>query len=132
MSEDSHETVAQQQEERIRTVIEKGWPQAGVSERTLRSPARVSLQRMSQSAPISLVQRSVEINEVQVDPQSGQQGNAGGQSGSGQQPGSGTPGAQPPAGAQPLADVNALARQVYSILKDRLRAERTRHELYGR
>ena len=132
VTEDSHETAARQQEEQIRSVVQNGWPQAATSERTLRSPARVSLQRAPEPTPISMVQRAVEINDVQVEPQPGQQGNAGGPPGSGQQPGSGTPGAQPPAAAQPAPNVNALARQVYSILKDRLRAERTRHELYGR
>ncbi len=35
-----------------------------------------------------------------------------------------------PAPAPP--DVNALARQVYALLQDRLRAERERHDVYGR
>jgi hypothetical protein len=35
-----------------------------------------------------------------------------------------------PAAAAP--DVDRLARQVYAILKAQLRAERDRHQLYGR
>ncbi len=34
--------------------------------------------------------------------------------------------------APAVPDVNIIARQVYAILKDRLRAERERHDLYGR
>jgi hypothetical protein len=84
-----------------------------------------------------MVQRAVEIDELTVEPvqqeQSGdsQRTDQSGTAGVGQS--TRTAAGQTPVGtAQPAANLDALARQVYGILKDRLRTERNRHELYGR
>jgi len=87
-----------------------------------------------------MVQRAVEINEVEVEPPSSEQTASGqgqgeqsaAQAGADQgvQAGPGQSAGGAAAGPNPAANVEALARQVYAILKDRLRAERDRHQLY--
>jgi hypothetical protein len=130
-ADDQPEQEARRQEERILRITSQGWPNQ--PERAYQHPA-------ARPGLPPAVQRSIQINEVQSEvtqPPAGGQAQAQGQGGEGRAPAGQTtsPGGSGAGGAQsgaPLTDLNALARQVYSILKDRLRAERSRHELYGR
>jgi hypothetical protein len=124
LSEDSSEQAARQQEEQIRSVIQQGWPEP--APRAYRQTPQAHIPAHSAAA----VQRAVVIDEVETQP--AQQDTPSAPTQSGAQGGQASGAAPVSAGAQPPANVDALARQVYSILKDRLRAERTRHELYRR
>jgi len=149
-AEDSHEQAANRQEEKIRAVIEQGWPQP--PQREYRRPAQAVSPAGLGRAPVgAAVQRAVQIDEVTssveqpapqqeggqaspgAGPQTPQAGGAAGQpfQRAGAQAQS-SPAAAGQVGAGSAGTVEALARQVYSIIKDRLRAERERHDLYGR
>jgi hypothetical protein len=134
-SDDVEETAAHQEEEKIERLLREGWPQA---------PARQ-------------VRRAATALTSQVEG-----GGAPAGAGEGHPPaGAETSGAASPTadGAPPAAgqatlptarvtgttappmiaggeaskpDVDKLARQVYTILKARLRAEHDRHQVYGR
>jgi hypothetical protein len=143
--EDSHEWVARQQEERIQRIVENGWPKTRSME--LQHPARSAMRAAPAStATSSFIQRLADENTASGEtmdagsaPAGSSQaaessGQAAGASNSGGQAGSSTstaPGGSPAGSPAPNANVDALARQVYGILKNRLRAERDRHELYN-
>jgi hypothetical protein len=128
VGEDSQELAARTQEERIQQVIEKGWPE----------PAGREFQHSRKTSPassfasgISMVQRAVEINELEVGP--AQNELAGNGPAAASQPAEAPSGAQETGsggGQSPAANIENLARQVYTILKDHLRSERDRHHLY--
>jgi hypothetical protein len=133
--EDSHELAAHQQEEQIQNIVESGWPKTHPMElqhsvQTTASPVppmkTLSIQRMTTDS-VETLQRE-EAGGTQpgaTTPMNGNSNQAGALPQTASQPGhlsAATP--------QP-ANVDALARQVYSILKSRLRAEHERHSLYG-
>ena len=130
--EDSDEQAARQQEDKIRTVIENGWPQPAGREYRHTPQPHAPTTGIAAFGTGAAVQRAVVINEMETTPtqQDGAESQgANGQSAPGQSGGQAGRGAP---SAAPAANIDALAKQVYSILKDRLRAERTRHDLYGR
>jgi hypothetical protein len=132
--EDSGEQAARQQEEKIHAVIENGWPQP--TGRAYRHTPQPHAPTAGFAGSGAAVQRAVVINEMEATPAQqdgeaaqGSNGQNAAQAGSGQSSGQAGRGAP---SAAPAANIDVLAKQVYSILKDRLRAERTRHDLYGR
>ncbi len=133
--EDAEERAARQQETQVRHIIEHGWPQESRME-VKRTPAPVpptsiapqaesTIQRSSATAGLNFIrgeapdtvqrqfteEQSLPVGQLRVTPSEG------GTKVSGT--------AKPP-------DVDALARQVYAILKTRLRAERERYQFYPR
>lgn len=146
LPEDSSERLARQQEEQIRSVIEKGWPQPSGREYRRSPQPHIPGAASAQASSVTAVQRSVHIDEMQTEateqqdaaPAASPDGQASTQT---EQRSSGTPaqnggqaqrGTAGGSGLLSPAMLDALVRQVYNILKDRLRAERTRHELYRR
>jgi len=141
--EDSQERAAHQQEESILHIVEHGWPKS--RSREFQHPARsVASSAPATGAASSFVQRlaeedtsSAQTPEAPANEPTGQSGEgspASGQAGSPPSPGNAASPASTGAGAAagaPKANVDALARQVYGILKNRLRAERDRRELYN-
>ena len=130
LPEDQTEHSARQQEAQILQIVEQGWPEQRGPEYQRRAPAA------SQARPGQAIQRAVQIDEVQVSAQPQEQSGGAPAAGQAASSGGSNPGGQaasPAAGgAVPPANLDAMARQVYNILKDRLRAERSRHELYRR
>jgi hypothetical protein len=141
--EDSHERAARQQEESIQSIVEHGWPKTHSMELRHAAPAApaisatsTTIQRLAdEDSPSAQAMESSGSSPASAaaGESSGQAAGAappggGGQSGSSMSPGSGGSPAGAPA---PNANVDALARQVYGILKNRLRAERDRRELYN-
>jgi hypothetical protein len=135
--EDSHEQAARQQEESILHIVEHGWPKTHSME--LQHPARPGgIAAPVATATSSFVQRLADENATSAQPmdssgpppESGQTVESSGQPQAGSSASSGPAGG--PAGAPaPKANLDALARQVYGILKNRLRAEHDRRELYN-
>jgi hypothetical protein len=128
VEDDSQELAARRQEEQIQQVYEKGWPSSPGWPESPRMELHHAPPAVARTSQVTMLQRAVEINEVQAEvaqpqrPAAEQVGTqAPAQSG-------GAPGA---AQTQAGPNVDALASQVYSILKNRLRAERDRHQLYG-
>ncbi|MGD0003992.1 MAG: DUF4157 domain-containing protein [Anaerolineaceae bacterium] len=137
--EDSQERIARQQEESIQHIVEQGWPKGRPME--LQHPAR-SAAAPAITATSAFIQRQVEENNASAQPMAASgappapgpaPASAGQPAGGGQSGGqAGPPTSSGPAGAPaPNANVDALARQVYGILKNRLRAERDRRQLYN-
>jgi hypothetical protein len=151
---DREEQAALGQEARVEQIIANGWPEQpprGQPREFRHAPGSTgsqgsqSVQRsIAAAAPlsgVSFVQRAVEIDEVEVEPEGQQaaQAESSAQASGGQ---SGRSGATGESGAQRSgqaatgqggaggANIDALARQVYAILKNRLRAERERHSFY--
>ena len=136
VSEDRGEHEARRQEEQIQRIVEQGWSKTNRME--LQHPVRaaatlavsassLSIQRLAedvqgpsqQEEPAANLSpaNSTEVNSPQTTQASSQPGPAA---------------ASGPAGAPAAnANVEALSRQVYAILKNRLRAERDRHQLYS-
>ncbi len=145
VSEDSQERVARQQEVNIQRIIENGWPKTHSME--LQRPARPATPAAPAiTATSPFIQRLADENTASVEsmdpgsasPTPGHAAESSGQpvgaSPTGGQAGSSTstaPGGSPAGTPAPNANVDALARQVYGILKNRLRAERDRRELYS-
>jgi hypothetical protein len=143
--EDSHERVARQQEVSIQRIIENGWPKTHSME--LQRPGRPATPAAPAiTATSPFIQRLADENTASVEsidtgsasPTPSQAAESSGQlagaSPPGGQAGSSTstaPGGSPTGTPAPNANVDALARQVYGILKNRLRAERDRRELYN-
>ena len=141
--EDSQERVARQQEDSIQRIVEQGWPKPPSME--LQHPARAAAARTpAMSAASAFIQRQVDENTPSSQPvdtsgappapspasaPSGQPagGAPSGPGGQGSPPASSGPSGAP----APNASVDAVARQVYGILKNRLRAERDRRQLYN-
>ncbi|MCW5851056.1 MAG: DUF4157 domain-containing protein [Anaerolineae bacterium] len=132
--DDAEEQAAGQQEDVIRRAVEQGWPEG--SRREVRQAARA-------------LSAMMEHGGIAQPPGPGGPAAPGAPGASpssdGASPGGGSDGAAPVAtarlseatqagGAAPAAppNVEALAKQVYSILKARLRAERERHQVYDR
>jgi hypothetical protein len=138
--EDSQERAARQQEVSIQNIVEHGWPRS--HEMELQHPARLARFSMpSVTATSSFVQRLAD-EDTGSDQSTGSAASSAASAGesSAQAAGAASPGAgsSPSSGAGagaagggPGANVDALARQVYGILKNRLRAERDRRELYN-
>jgi hypothetical protein len=145
--EDSHERAARQQEESIQNIVEHGWPKTHAME--LQRPARPGGPSLpTVSATSSFVQRLAD-EETGSDQQTGSAASSAASAGksSAQAARAASPGASAAAGSSPSSggagapaggaggapggNVDALARQVYGILKNRLRAERDRRELYN-
>jgi hypothetical protein len=138
--EDSQERAARQQEESIQNIVEHGWPKTHSME--LRHAATAS---PVISATNAFIQRQADedstsaqgINSSGSSPETASAGESSGQAAGAAQPGGGgAAGSSPSSGraagaGAPNANVDALARQVYGILKNRLRAERDRRELYN-
>jgi hypothetical protein len=147
--EDSQERVARQQEENIQRIVEHGWPKSHAME--LQHPGRSaapSLPGVTATSPF--IQRLADENTESVESpdagsapaessqasESSTQAAGAAPPGGGGQAGSSTstssaPGGSPAGAPAPNANVDKLARQVYGILKNRLRAERDRRELYS-
>jgi hypothetical protein len=134
--DEPEERFADEQAAAIQRIAEQGWPGSPPS-------TRMEVRRATQLAPASV--RSVASSPLGPEPATGvgvaaaavQRAEAGATGSGGA--GGVTPAArfsaaqaaeaeQGPAGP----DVGALARQVYDILKGRLRAERERHQVYSR
>jgi hypothetical protein len=139
--EDSQEKVARQQEEKIQNIIERGWPQTPARE--LQHPARTPA--VARTPAITLTSATVQRLAEEENSGAAQAAESGAAPTAGQAATSSAPAAGgAPSGGQsgPLASsgpsgapaanasVDALARQVYGILKNRLRAERDRRQLY--
>jgi hypothetical protein len=137
--EDSQERAARQQEESIQSIVEHGWPKTHALE--LQHPARPGGPSMpSIHATSPFIQRLPDENtgsdqQIGSSSDSTATGSAGESSaqaaGSSSSSGSAAGAAGGGATGAPNANVDALARQVYGILKNRLRAERDRRELYN-
>ena len=130
--EDSAERTARRQEEGIQYILEHGWPKTHSME--LQHPARqATAQVHGGSATSSFVQRLA--NENSGPSQSTDMSGSTPAPGAGNTPSgqAASPLASPgPSGAPaPDANMDTLARQVYGILKNRLRAEHDRHQLYN-
>jgi hypothetical protein len=145
--EDSHERAARQQEESIQSIVEHGWPKTHTME--LQHAARPGgLLMPSVTATSSFIQRLAD-DDTGSDQQTGSAASSAASAGesSAQAAGAASPAAGAAAGSSPSSggagspaggaggapggNVDALARQVYGILKNRLRAERDRRELYN-
>jgi len=137
--EDSGEQAARHQEEQIQRIVEQGWTKTNRMElqhsfRTAAVPPAsansLSIQRIAEENAGSAQQEEPGGSPASINPADGTSGQSGGVTRAASQasaaPASGPAGAPPPA-----ANVEALARQVYGILKNRLRAERDRHQLYN-
>ena len=141
--EDTGEHIARQEEENVLRIVEHGWPKPHSME--LQRPARPSASPAHGiSATSTFIQRQVDDNTTssQTDmnggsPAPGPANTPAGQPAGAEQPAPSGQTAGPlassgPAGAPaPDGNMDALARQVYGILKNRLRAERDRHQLYN-
>ena len=140
--EDSQERAARHQEESIQNIVEHGWPKTHAME--LQHPARPggpSLPSVSATSPF--IQRLPDENtgsdQQMGSPATGSAGESSGQTAGSASPASGqagssvstSPGGSPAGAPAPNANVDALARQIYGILKNRLRSERDRRELYN-
>ena len=138
--EDSQERAARQQEESIQNIVEHGWPKTHSMELRHAAPASPVI-----SATSAFIQRQADedstsaqgINSSGSSPETASAGESSGQAAGAAQPGGGgAAGSSPSSGraagaGAPNANVDVLARQVYGILKNRLRAERDRRELYN-
>jgi hypothetical protein len=143
--EDSHERAARQQEESIQNIVEHGWPKTHSMELRHAAPAATAI-----SATSAYIQRQADEDSTSAQAMdssgsssaSAAAGESSGQAAGAAQPGSsGAAGSSPSSGGAPgggaagpgapNANVDALARQVYGILKNRLRSERDRRELYN-
>ncbi len=137
--EDSQERTARQQEESIQNIVEQGWPKARSME--LQHPARSAaapaitatsafIQRLAEENTASAQPRDTSGAPPAANPATAPSGQAAGAASSGGQ--AGPLASSGPTGAPaPNANVDGLARQVYGILKNRLRAERDRRQLYN-
>ncbi len=140
---DREESEAQRQEAIIWRIAEEGWPARPRMEvrRTLQAPAPTAVGqvadletaagRKAATGPGGLRFERVTLGPGPAQPVI-QRARADGRGPTGQFSESATApaavGADPPG----TPDLNALAQQVYSLLKARLRAERDRHQLYPR
>jgi hypothetical protein len=133
--EDSEERSARQQEESIRSIVEHGWPETHTMElQHVVRPGGPAMSTAGPSASSSFVQRLADEN-TGSDQQTGSPAAGSAPASSAQAAGAASPSAGVSTGAGgasgPNSNVDALARQVYGILKNRLRAERDRRELYN-
>ena len=137
--EDSGEQAARHQEEQIQRVVEHGWMKTNRMElqhsvRAAAVPAasanRLSIQRIAEDNAGSPQQEEPGSSPASANPADGTSGQAGGVTQTASQT-SAAPASGPAGAPAATANVEALARQVYGILKNRLRAERDRHQLYN-
>ena len=134
--EDSGEREARHQEGQIQRIVEQGWTKSNQMElqHTFRSTAgpaastnSLAIQRLADDNIGLSQQEQPAGGPAPANPANATSAQA---AQSSSQPGSGP--ASGPAGAPAAnANVETLARQVYAILKNRLRAERDRHQLYN-
>jgi len=134
---DAGEQRAQSQEAEVERIIKQGWPQAQRMEVRQAASALSALAKGGAQSGASAGQSggaSLQMEQRSLD--GGGQAPSGGESG---EPAAALPTARLSdapsaghAGAQGSAapDVEKLAREVYDILKVRLRAEKTRHQVY--
>ena len=140
-STDDEETAASSQEALVQRIIEQGWPNAPRME--MRRATR-ALAALTETAGLTGGPAMGEPSAAVPVPPS--EGAAAGSAAA--TPGQGPKGAEPARAAfgriretapgeeatadqVPTPDLDHLARQVYAILKARLRAERDRHQLYS-
>jgi hypothetical protein len=137
--EDSGEQAARHQEEHIQQMIEQGWMKTNRMElqHSVRATAvpdasanRLSIQRIAEDNAGSPQQEVPGSSPAPANPADGTSGQAGGVTQTASQT-SPAPVSGPAGAPAATANVEALARQVYGILKNRLRAERDRHQLYN-
>jgi hypothetical protein len=137
--EDSGEQAARHQEEQIQRIVEQGWTKTNRMElqhsfRAAAVPAAsansLSIQRIAEENAGSAQQEEPGGSPASTNPADGTSGQAGGVTQPASQA-SAAPASGPAGATAPAANVEALARQVYGILKNRLRAERDRHQLYN-
>jgi hypothetical protein len=134
---DAEEQAAEHQEALIQRIIEQGWPEGPRMAVRQAAPALSSLVDTGGGATTRTVSRAVDDQlEYRTQPlrYAGlSDGNA-----ASREPlavarmREDTTPQQQARGSIAPPDVDALARQVYTILKSRLRAERDRHQLYSR
>jgi hypothetical protein len=137
--EDSGEQAARHQEEHIQRIVEQGWTKTNRMElqhssRAAAVPAAsansLSIQRIAEENAGSTQQEQPGGSPAPANPAEGTSGEASGVTQVASQA-SAAPAPAPAGAPAPAANMEALARQVYGILKNRLRAERDRHQLYN-
>lgn len=140
---DREESEAQRQEAIIWRIAEEGWPAGPRLEvrRTIQAPAPAAVgqvtdlgaaaERKAATGPAGLRFERVAVQAPLAQPVI-QRARADGRGPVGPFSESATAPAAVGADQPGAPDLNALAQQVYSLLKARLRAERDRHQLYPR
>ncbi|MFN8499773.1 MAG: DUF4157 domain-containing protein [Anaerolineae bacterium] len=123
--EDAEERYAREQEGLVQRIIEHGWPKEPRVMRKQPAPTPTHLPAMiTVDAPPTeaIARRSTNDPSTTADAEGAERGSMDGD----------TSAATAPRGpSSPSADIDGLARQVYSLIKARLRAERDRHQVYA-